>query len=238
MELILKQYEGNKVRTQVDDDGNLWFSAKDVCSVLDISKYRDAVSRLDDDESCPLRVDASTKTEIFVSESGLYSLVLKSIKPEAKKFKKWITSEVIPSIRKTGSYDSKQAWIAARTEGKGVRKILTDTMKTFIEYAKKQGSQSADMYYTNFSKMVNSELIEFDKKPLNLRDHLNTSQLHRISVAEQIIIQSIVECVAKQIHYKEVYKLAKEKIHVFASTVGKSKIGQTEKQTLLLEFSA
>lgn len=237
MELILKQYEGNKVRTHIDDSGNIWFSAKDVCSVLDIANHRDATSKLDDDEKVSVLLDGSQK-QVVVSESGLYSLIFKSNKSEAKKFKKWITSDVIPSIRKTGSYDSKQAWIAARTEGKGVRKILTDTMKTFIDYAKKQGSQSAEMYYQNFSKMVNSELLEFDKKPLNIRDHLNTSQLHRVSVAEQIIIQSIVECVAKQIHYKEVYKIAKDKIHTFALTVGKSKLGQTEKQTLLIEFSA
>ena len=106
-------------------------------------------------------------------------------------------------------------------------------MKSFIEYAKNQGSQSAEKYYMVFSKMVSDSLLEFDKKPASLRDHLNTSQLHRISVAEQIIIQSIVECVSKQIHYKEVYQIAKGKIQTFALTVGKSRIGQTEKQTLL-----
>lgn len=129
-------------------------------------------------------------------------------------------------------------WIAARQEGKGVRKILTDTMKSFIEYAKSQGSESAEKYYMTFTKMVNEQLLEFDKKPTNLRDQLNASQLHRISVAEQIIIQSIVDCMSKRVHYKEVYKIAKEKIHTLAITVGKSKLGQTENQTLKLEFTA
>lgn len=238
MEIQLFNFESKNVRVHLDESGNPWFSFNDVCSVLDISRVRDSYSAISDKYKRRVKLDSKTKEENFINESGFYRIVLRSNKQVAEKFQDWVVDEVLPSIRKTGAYDSKQAWLSARTEGKGVRKILTDTMKTFIDYAKKQGSQSADMYYTNFSKMVNSELIEFDKKPLNLRDHLNTSQLHRVSVAEQIIIQSIVECVAKQVHYKEVYKIAKEKIHIFASTVGKSKLGQSEKQTLLLEFSA
>lgn len=83
-----------------------WFVAKDVCDILEISKYRDAVSRLDDDEVGSVLVDTlGGKQEMgAINESGLYSIIMKSRKTEAKKFKKWITHEVIPSIRKTGSY--------------------------------------------------------------------------------------------------------------------------------------
>ncbi len=94
------------VRVHQDSDGNPWFVAKDVCDVLSISKHRDAVSFLENDERGSVLVDTlGGKQEMTaVSESGLYSLIFKSRKPEAKKFRKWITSEVIPSLRKTGCY--------------------------------------------------------------------------------------------------------------------------------------
>lgn len=88
-----------------------WFVAKDVCEVLDISKYRDAITRLDEDEREPVLVDTlGGKQEMTaINESGLYSLILTSRKQEAKKFKRWITHEVIPSIRKHGAYMTPKA---------------------------------------------------------------------------------------------------------------------------------
>lgn len=84
-----------------------WFVAKDVCEVLGIANHKDAASRLDEDErrgggiTDPL---GRPQTVTAVSESGLYSLVFQSRKAEAKKFRKWVTSEVLPSIRKKGYY--------------------------------------------------------------------------------------------------------------------------------------
>jgi Rha family phage regulatory protein len=125
------------------------------------------------------------------------------------------------------------SWIAARAEGKEVRKITTDIIAAFIEYARRQGSQSAEKYFMNFSKMVNAELLEIEgKKPANLRDHLNTMQLHQLSVAEQIISRSIVECMARGAYYKDVYQDAKKRIQVYASTVGRSRIGASERQVV------
>ena len=89
------------------DDGEIWFVAKDVCKVLSIKNHKDAVSRLDDDEKDEVGITdpiGRTQKTLIVNESGLYSLVFMSRKPEAKKFRKWVTSEVLPSIRKTGSY--------------------------------------------------------------------------------------------------------------------------------------
>ncbi len=83
-----------------------FFVAKDVCNVLGISKYRDALSRLDDDERGSVKLDTlggKQKTSI-ISESGLYALIMRSNKPEAKAFRKWVTSEVLPAIRKKGYF--------------------------------------------------------------------------------------------------------------------------------------
>lgn len=87
-------------------DGNPWFAAADVCRALDIGNSRQAVSRLDDDEKGVISTDTpgGEQRMTFVNESGLYSLVLGSRKPEAREFKRWITHDVIPSIRKTGAY--------------------------------------------------------------------------------------------------------------------------------------
>lgn len=87
-------------------DGELMFVAKDVCDCLEITKHRDAISRLDSDERGSVKLDTpGGKQDIAaINEYGLYSMVLSSRKPEAKEFKRWITHDVIPAIRKTGSY--------------------------------------------------------------------------------------------------------------------------------------
>ena len=98
-------YEGNEVRTVQKGSGILWV-LKDVCGILGIEKYRDAATRLDDDEREPVLVDTlgGRQEMIAVTESGLYSIILLSRRPEAKKFKRWVTHEVLPTIRKHGAY--------------------------------------------------------------------------------------------------------------------------------------
>lgn len=83
-----------------------WFIAKDVCEVLEINNSRKAISRLDDDEKGVTISDTlGGKQELsIINEAGLYSLILTSRKPEAKAFKRWITHEVLPSIRQHGQY--------------------------------------------------------------------------------------------------------------------------------------
>lgn len=98
-------YEGKPIRV-LDQEGKPWWVARDVCLVLDIDKHRDAVSRLDADERGSVLVDTLGGPQLMaaVNEPGLYSLILRSRRPEAKAFKRWITHEVLPQIRKTGQY--------------------------------------------------------------------------------------------------------------------------------------
>lgn len=107
-DLQIFTYQQNAVRT-VERDGEPWFVLKDVCDVLGISKYRDVSERLDADEREPVKVDTPGGPQMMtaVNESGLYSVILRSDKPEAKPFRKWVTSEVIPAIRRHGSYSRK-----------------------------------------------------------------------------------------------------------------------------------
>ncbi len=93
-------------------DGEPWFVAADVCKALEIGNSTNALKRLDDDEQALYSIKGLSRgneTANIVNEPGLYSLILGSRKPEAKAFKRWITHEVIPSIRKHGAYVSDKA---------------------------------------------------------------------------------------------------------------------------------
>ena len=101
----LMRFEGAySLRAIKDEHGDPWFSAKDVCTALNLDHT--ATRRLDADEKGLRKTQTlgGVQDVLFVSESGLYSLVLRSRKPEAKAFKRWVTHEVIPSIRKDGGY--------------------------------------------------------------------------------------------------------------------------------------
>ena len=95
------------VRTVLVDD-EVWFCIKDVCDILEIKNARDIPKRLDNDEVRRFNLRGKAGETNFTSESGLYTLILRSNKKEAKPFRKWITSEVIPAIRKTGKYEEKK----------------------------------------------------------------------------------------------------------------------------------
>ena len=101
------EYGESKVRVVIKN-GEPWFVARDICDILKHTNSRVAVDRLDDDEKGVSKVytPGGLQEMTVVSESGLYTLVLTSNLPEAKRFKKWVTSEVLPQIRKTGTYIS------------------------------------------------------------------------------------------------------------------------------------
>lgn len=99
---IFNSEEFGEVRTVVLNSEPM-FCLADVCKALDIKNATDVAKRLDDDERTRLNLGRQGETN-FVTESGLYAVILRSDKPNAKKFRKWITGEVLPSIRKTGSY--------------------------------------------------------------------------------------------------------------------------------------
>lgn len=100
-------FKGASLRTLTDEAGEPWFVAKDVCDILGIDTNHLSES-LDSDEMNTLRITEGNvrgnPNKIIISEPGLYRLVMKSRKPEAKEFQRWVTHEVLPRIRKTGGY--------------------------------------------------------------------------------------------------------------------------------------
>lgn len=95
-------YKEQEVRT-VEKDGEVWFVAKDVCNILELTNPTMAIESLDEDERSKFYLGRQGEGNI-INEPGLYALVLRSNKPEAKAFSRWVRHEVLPSIHKTGSY--------------------------------------------------------------------------------------------------------------------------------------
>lgn len=102
------KFEAREVRTLLLD-GQPWFFAMDVCQALGLTDTNKALIGLDDDEKCEHeQYSGSGRKPVLINESGLYSLILRSRKAEAKRFKKWVTAEVLPAIRKYGRYEDEQ----------------------------------------------------------------------------------------------------------------------------------
>lgn len=125
-ELVKLNFNGTPVNI-IDRNGGIWFVAKDICDVLELTNSRKAISVLDDDEKATVtnsygQPGHGAQQYSIISESGMYKLVFRSRKPIAKSFTKWVTSEVLPSIRKTGNY-------GATTD----TSVVTDMIKTMSE---------------------------------------------------------------------------------------------------------
>lgn len=118
-DLVNFGYESQPFRTIIIE-GSPHFVAKDVCKILGISRTNDAIKRLDADEKLMRKVSASDqgRTMWLVNESGLYNLIFRSTKPEAQAFRKWVTGEVLPALRKSGTYQ------VAGTAGGGAQLTL------------------------------------------------------------------------------------------------------------------
>lgn len=126
---IFSSEEFGQIRTTTNDEGDVLVCLVDVCKVLDLTPSK-VVQRLEDDVLSKYPITDSmgrTQTANFINEDGFYDVVLESRKSNAKKFRKWVTSEVLPSIRKTGAYSK---------EGESVS--VGQLMKTFSEYMQSQ----------------------------------------------------------------------------------------------------
>lgn len=101
-------FKGAALHTLTDEAGEPWFVARDVCDILELSNVTEALRPLDDDEKSNFRISEVAqnggRAPLIISEPGLYKLIMRSRKQEAKEFQRWVTHEVLPQIRKTGGY--------------------------------------------------------------------------------------------------------------------------------------
>lgn len=100
---IFKNNEFGEIRTITDDKNDVWFCLKDVCDVLGLSNPSQVLEKLDVEERAKFNIGRQGEAN-FTNESGLYTVILRSDKPNAKPFRKWVTSDILPRIRKTGMY--------------------------------------------------------------------------------------------------------------------------------------
>lgn len=190
-------------------NGEPWFLAGDVCRALGIKNSRDAVNEIGKKlrtagikdvgiaDTLIQTAGGKQKTTI-INEQIFYELVFNSRKQKAVLFRAWVTGDVLPSIRKHGFY---------RAEGKIIRRVETDAIKEFIEYAKSNGSQSSERYYAIITKATNSILgISAGE-----RDSLTTNQLEHLAMVERVIASALMQGIEKEMNYKDIYKLASGK---------------------------
>ena len=190
-------------------NGDPWFLAGDVCRVLGIKNSSDAVNEIVKKlktagvkgvgTSDTLLETAGGKQQVtIINEQILYELIFNSRKQKAVLFRAWVTGEVLPSIRKHGFY---------RNEGKIIRRVETDAIKEFIEYAKNNGSQNSERYYTIITKATN-EILSIKK---GQRDSLSAGQLDHLAMVERVIANALTQGIEKGMNYKDIYKLASSK---------------------------
>ncbi len=124
-------------------DGEPWFAATDICRILGIGNTTMATKPLDDDEKGlkPIETPGGVQEINVVNESGLYALIVRSDKPNAKPFRKWVTSEVLPAIRKTGSYNI----AAGDTNNPAVPQSFADALQLAADQARQLEQQAAQI---------------------------------------------------------------------------------------------
>jgi anti-repressor protein len=170
------EYQNSKVRT-VDMDGEAWFVLKDVCGVLDIADHKVVARRLDEDEVCQTPLTDSMgrqQSTTIINESGLYHVILRSDKPEAAPFRRWVTNDVLPAIRKTGSYNAPQltrsqllatALIAAHEELEEKDKQI-ETMKPKALFADAVSASSQSILVGEMAKLLSQNGIQMGQNRL------------------------------------------------------------------------
>ncbi|MHC0552089.1 BRO family protein [Salinicoccus sp. CNSTN-B1] len=162
-ELQIFSFEENDVRTIIINN-QPYFVAADVCTVLEIKNSRDAVNRLEDDEKATSVVPTHYGDKLMhvINKSGLYALIFSSRKDEAKRFRKWVTSEVLPAIRKTGNYETpKDSMEIMRLQFEALDQTnkKVDTIEKDVTYLKDEVKLDAGEY--NFiAKHVRRNVME------------------------------------------------------------------------------
>lgn len=201
-------------------DGEAWVVGKDVAEKLG---YKNPSKALADHVDPEDKLNNETLSSLgqrggwLINESGLYSLALRSNLESAKPFRRWVTSEVLPSIRKTGAYIADKAykkWLETREHGKISRRQETDTIKIFIDYARSQGCKWEDwFFYSTISIWCN---VGAGIAPKGGRDNADIQQLNTIDLLEGTMVKNIlVSSMAEGFHYTRIWAKVQQQINAF-----------------------
>ena len=190
---ILQWKEGASVRMQMIKD-EPWFAAKDVCELLGLDDSRQAVSRLDDDEKGVINSDTlGGKQELtFVNESGMYALIFQSRKPQARAFRKWVTGEVLPSLRKYGYYVDPGAQLTDE-QREELERVMMGRMRRYLsrrDYIQVARSTGYPVWFVQrvVAGQAGSVMLALQERALkNCQEHVNPlSEARMTSVIERL----------------------------------------------------
>lgn len=168
------------------------------------------------------------RPELFAflnEENAAFLITLMRNSEKVIEFKSKLTKEFVKQRRFISElYMQKKnaEWIEQRKRGIVLRKEETDIIQEFVDYAVSQGSQHAQCYYMNISKMENKALFFISEKYPNLRNIMDNAQLVTISAADQIVVKALRDGMAEKLNYKDIYQKAKDAVETFAGIIGKS----------------
>lgn len=159
---LIKTFNEKEIRIITQENGEIWFVAKDLCNALGLTHVTETLKRLDDDEKLNAVILhlGQHRNQIIVSETGMYKIIFQSNKPEAKLFTNWVTKEVLPSIRKTGRYSfdiAADQLIAAKETKLNELKALQNKLD---EYNDKQYNLNEELKKTKQSIKLIAEKIK------------------------------------------------------------------------------
>lgn len=184
-ELQVFQYEGKQVRT-VEKDGETWWVLKDVCEVLQIKNPTDVWKRLDEDERARFNLGRQGEGTI-INESGLYHVILRSDKPQAKPFRRWVTKEVLPEIRRKGSYGENRA-VAALAEQVGQLAEMVTKMADDL-YGRKEPEQIRLIPLERKETYSASELLKYNGVRMSVYEF--NQMMEEKGYMEEIVLRSL-----------------------------------------------
>ena len=179
------QYEGKQVRT-VEKDGETWWVLKDVCEVLQIKNPTDVWKRLDEDERARFNLGRQGEGTI-INESGLYHVILRSDKPQAKPFRRWVTKEVLPEIRRKGSYGENRA-VAALAEQVGQLVEMVTKMADDL-YGRKEPEQIRLIPLERKETYSASELLKYNGVRMSVYEF--NQMMEEKGYMEEIVLRSL-----------------------------------------------
>lgn len=226
---VFKNEDFGKIRG-VMIDGVPYFVGKDVALALGYKDVKHAVlDHVDEEDRINSKTGGQNAPEFgqrgawLINESGLYSLILTSKLPKAKEFKRWVTSEVLPSIRKTGAYVVYKAyakWLETRQHSTFTRKIETGVIKQFIEYAKAQGYTWDEKYFYSTITIWCNVGAGIAKK--NGRNNADIHQLNTIDLLEGTVVQNVlIDGMAAGLHYTRIWAQVQQKVRLFCELTGR-----------------
>lgn len=189
---IFRNEQFGAVRT-VQQEENILFIAVDVCKALEIKNSRDAISRLDDDEKADVGLTDGSQKRYYkvVNEYGLYNLVLSSRKPEAKAFKRWITHEVIPAIRKTGRYEAQKAEPVLIKYYNGLRVVTKQDLIHLLKITR--SCLSRCIYHPYLMEQGKDYFILNEKELFKFRTKYKLKAISRLTLITASGVEKILE---------------------------------------------